>query len=893
MAIVSRIANLFHRSRIDREIDAELRSHIALRIDDNVAAGMTPAEARRDALVRFGNPTAARDRVTAADAAVSLESVLADIRYALRQLARAPGFATVAILTLALGIGANTAVFSVTNTVLLRPLKFPRPDRIVQLEKVAGTELSYSASIPLFLEWRDRNRAFQHIAAYSVLPVGFNLAVKGRPERVLGLPVSADFFRVLGIEPNLGRNLTAEDDREGAQRVAVISESLWHRRYGDDAAIVGKQISLDGEPAIVIGVLPRGFQFLATLPTSSAIEIWTPLRLPAASRDPSGILECIGRLRDGVSPQQAAAQMTALSRRLAIELPAAFPSTGNVELLPLQQRIAEDARPTLLLLLGATGLVLLIACANVANLLAARMPDRAREISVRAALGAGRLRIVRQLLTESLLLALCGGVTGIVLAVLSVRILLAMAPLTISRFGAATLDWRVLLFATFLSVFTGVLFGVLPALRTSGTSAVNALHAASVRRATRGRDSRKVSGLLMVAETALSLVLLAAAGLLIESFLKLQQVNPGFNYRDLTTFETTLPVAKYADPDALERFVEGARQSIERLPDVENAAAVSTLPTQPTINFPFTRADGPALPPGQATGESDEFIVSPAYFKTMQIPLLEGRAITDVDQSHSHGVVVINRALASKFFPGESAIGKRIVIAKNLGPDWADETREVVGVVGDARAIIEEPADPSMYVPFAQVPKHLATILLRTVPVRWAVRMRANSSNTSDQLGNAILSVDSSVPVAEVKPMAALMSDALERWRFNMLLLGAFAGIALALAAIGIYGLMSHTVAQRTQEIGVRMALGAERSQVLALIVKRGMSLACSGAVLGIGAALLLMRLMRSLLFGVSPADPAILAAVSLLLIFTALVACVIPARRAASIDPMRALRNE
>jgi predicted permease len=893
MAIVSRIANLFRRSKIDHEIDAELRSHIGLRIDDNLAAGMTPAEARRDALVRFGNPTATRDRVTAADAAVSLESVLADVRYALRQLARAPGFATVAILTLALGIGANTAVFSVTNTVLLRPLKFPRPDRIVQLEKVTGTELSYSASIPLFLEWRDRNRAFQQIAAYSVLPVGFNLAVKGRPERVLGLSVSADFFRVLGIEPNLGRNLTAEDDREGAPRVAVISESLWHRRYGDDAAIVGKQISLDGEPAIVIGVLPRGFQFLATLPTSNAIEIWTPLRLPAASRDPSGILECIGRLRDGVSPQQAAAQMTALSRRLAIELPAAFPSTGNVELLPLQQRIAEDARPTLLLLLGATGLVLLIACANVANLLSARMADRAREISVRAALGAGRLRIVRQLLTESLLLALCGGVTGIVLAVLSVRILLAMAPLTISRFGAATLDWRVLLFATFLSVFTGVLFGVLPALRTSGTSAVNALHAASVRRATRGRDYRKVSGLLMVAETALSLVLLAAAGLLIESFLKLEQVNPGFNYRDLTTFETTLPVAKYADPDALERFVEGARQSIERLPDVESAAAVSTLPTQPTINFPFTRVDGPVLPPGQATGESDEFIVSPAYFDTMQIPVLEGRAITDVDQSHSHGVVVINRALASKFFPGESAIGKRIVIAKNLGPDWADETREVVGVVGDARAIIEEPADPSMYVPFAQVPKHLATILLRTVPVRWAVRMRANSSNTSDQLGNAILSVDSSVPVAEVKPMAALMSDVLARWRFNMLLLGAFAGIALALAAIGIYGLMSHTVAQRTQEIGVRMALGAERSQVLALIVKRGMSLACSGAVLGIGAALLLMRLMRSLLFGVSPADPAILAAVSLLLIFTALVACVIPARRAASIDPMRALRNE
>jgi predicted permease len=892
MAIVRRIANLFRRSQVDREIDAELRAHIAMRTDDNVEAGMTREQARRDALVRFGNPASTRERVALADSALSLESVLADIRYALRQLRRAPGFAIVAILTLALGIGANTAVFSVTNTVLVRPLGFPRPDRIFQLEKIEGTSIGYSASIPLFLEWRDGNRVFEHVAAYSVLPAALNLAESGRPERVLGLRVSADFFRVLGTEPRLGRNLSADDDREGAEPVALISASLWHRRYRDDPAILGKRILIDGAPATVIGVLAPEFRFLAIEPTASAIEIWTPLRLPAASRDPSGILECIGRLRDGISPQQAAAQLTTLSRRFARDLPPAFPAAGNVGLLPLQQRIAEDARPTLLLLLGATGLVLLIACANVANLLSAKMADRGREVSLRAALGAGRMRIVRQLLTESLLLAISGGAAGLLLAFMSVRILLAMAPLSIARFGVGTLDWRVLSFAAALSLLTGLLFGVLPALRTSGASAVESLRAASLR-STRGTAHRRLSGVLMIAETALSLVLLAAAGLLIESFLKLQQVNPGFNYRHLATFETSLPVARYGDPAALERFLDGGRQGIQRLPGVESVAAVSTLPTQPTINMPFTRTDAPALPPGEATGESDLLVVSSGYFQAMQIPLLEGRAITDEDQAHSPGVVVINRAMANKFFPGESAIGKRIVIAKNLGPDWADESRVVVGVVGDARAVIEQPGDPSMYLPFAQAPRHLVDILLGTLPVRWAVRMRPGSPGTPDGLAGAILSVDSSVPVAEVKPMTELLSDALARWRFNMLLLGAFASIALALAAIGIYGLMSHSVAQRTQEIGIRMALGAKRGKVLALIVGRGMTLAGAGALLGVGAALLLMRLMRSLLFGVSPADPAILFAVSLLLVLVALAACVFPARRAASIDPMQALRNE
>jgi predicted permease len=409
MSLFRRISNLFSRSSVDREIDAELRSHIEMRVEDNVATGMTPGEARRDAMLLFGNLTRTRERVNAVDAVLAVESVFMDTRYAFRQLARSPGFAVATILTISLGVGASTAIFGVVNSVLVRPLSYPHAERIVQTEKVTTTGSSYTASIPLFLYWRDHNRTLQHLAAYSVLPVGFNLAERAMPERIPGLRVSADFFRVLGVTLPLGRNFTKEDDQPGSQRVVILGESLWHRRYNDDRQIVGKSIRIDGEPYTVIGVLPLGFQFLGTMPTSTAVEIWTPLQLPATSRDPRSVLECIGRLNAGVTREQAASEITSLSRQLAADLPTAFPSAGAIALPALQQRITEDARPILMLLFGAVGFVLLIVCANIANLLLARMGNRAGEIGVRNALGASRLRIIRQLLTENLLLALSGG----------------------------------------------------------------------------------------------------------------------------------------------------------------------------------------------------------------------------------------------------------------------------------------------------------------------------------------------------------------------------------------------------------------------------------------------------------------------------------------------------
>jgi putative ABC transport system permease protein len=894
MAIFRRIRNLFSRSQLDEEIDAELLAHIQMRTEDNISSGMAREEARRDARVRFGNHTVLKEQTTAADAALLLESVWDDLRYGLRQLQKSPGFAGTAILTLALGIGPNTAVFSVINGVLLRPLAYPHPERIFQLEKGTATDSSYQASVPLFLKWRRDNNTLKHIAAYSVLPHGFNLAAQGKPERVPGLEVSADFFRVLGIGPKWGRDFSSSEDQAGSEHVAIVSSSLWHRRYASDPNLIGNSITMDGRSYTVIGILPEGFKFLATMPTSGAIEIWTPLEVPRESRDPASILQCIARLKDGVTREEAAAQLTMLGREEAREVAPAFPADGQVTLLKLEQRITGDTRPTLLLLFGAVGFVLLIACANSANLLLARMSSRARELAVRSALGATRARIARQVLTECLLLALMGGSLGLAIAWMSNRVLVAIAPAAIARSSDVRMDWHVLLFALSVSMISGILFGLLPAFGMRGMGAAQALGGSSSRGSTSGTAHRRISSTLVIAQMALSLMLMIAAGLLIESFLKLQSVNPGFDYEHAVTFETTLPLARYGSPAKLDQFIRDLSQRISVLPGVASVAVSSSLPTGPTLEFPFDIEGESRTQPGQPTGQSDYLVTSSDYFRAMRIPILKGRALAESDTAESLRVVVISQAMASKYFPNQNPIGKRIVIAKTMGPDWVDVPRQIVGISGDVKNdSLEEIPQPTMYTPFAQSSPHFLAILLSAVPMHWIVRSNSDPKVLTPQIETAVTSIDPEEPIAEEQTLNDLISSSLARWRFNMLLVGTFAGIALLLAAVGIYGVISYAVTQRTQEIGIRIALGARRGAVFGMVLRQAILLVGSGAAAGLAGVSVLGRVLKGFVYGVSTGNPSVLFAVTGLLSAVGLMAAWKPAHRAAQLNPVEALRGE
>ena len=891
---MSWLSNIFRRRSIYHDLSEELRQHLEEKTDQLMRdQNLTRTEAEQAARRAFGNVTLVEHRSRETWQWTRIESLAADLKYAIRQLRKSPGFAITVILTLAVGIGANTAVFSVMNAVLLRPLAFPQPERIFQMQKVNSAGVNDDTSIPLFFEWRDHSRMLRSVAAYPALPIGFNLAEKGHPERVPGLRVSADFFRVLGVEPRLGRNFARGEDREGAQRVVILSDSLWRRRYSSDAGIVGKTIAIDGQSSTVIGVLPHGFQFLASMPASGVVEIWSPLQLSDSSRDPATTLQTIGRLKDGVTREQAAQEMTALSRRKAREIPELFPADGNINLLPLQQRISGDTRPTLLLLFAAVSIILLIACVNFANLLLARAGERTREISVRAALGATRLRVIRQLLTESVLLSVVGGAVGMFVAVVMCRVLVASAPSALLRAGKVSIDWRVLLFALSVSLLSGIVFGLMPALRLGGVAPADALRESGSRSATGGRVYRRVSNALVIAETAMSLLLLITAGLFIESFAKLREVNPGFDFNHALSFETTLPAAKYGNPAVLDRFLRNASERIQAIPGIDSVAGASSLPTEPTINMPFA-IEGAAAH-DQVSGESDYIAATADYFRAMRIPVLQGRALTLADNVSEAGVVVINHAMAQKFWPNQNPIGKRIVIAASLGPDWIDRPRQIVGVVGDAKAdSFEEDAPPIMYAPFAQLSPHFVSVLLNNIPIRWVARYRnAAPSDLTQQMQAAVESADSEEPIAEVRPLSALLSDALLRWRFNMLLLGAFAAVALLLAAIGLYGVISCTVGQRTHEIGIRMALGAGRASVLRMVMRQAGILIVAGTLIGFAGLVLMSRLLKGFIYGVSPGNAGVLVAVSTLMFLVGVIAAWKPAHRAASIDPMQALRTE
>lgn len=816
-----------------------------------------------------------------------MESLKQDLAYGLRTLVKNPGFTIVAVLALALGTGANTAIFSVVNGVLLRPLPFREPERLVMvwINNTKGNQPQAAFSVPDFLDYRESNGVLEQIASLSF--DDFNLTDGDQPERVQGTMVSANFFSVLGVAAQTGRVFLSAEDQAGADRVVVISNGLWRRRFGGDPALVGQTIQLNGASFTVVGVTPPEFQS-----PEKGDELWVPmsfdatdrLRMPSIST-PEGFkkrsfrfLKSIARLKPGVALDQAQAEMSTIAGRLEQQYPDSNTGMG-INLVPLHRQVVGDIRPALLLLLAAVGLVLLIACANVANLLLARAAARQKEIAIRVAVGAGRARLIRQLLTESVLLALLGGALGTGLAWLGLRLLVGINPANIPRLDAIRIDGRVLGFTLLVSLLTGLVFGLVPALQASRPDLNEALKEGA-RGSTGSIGRRRVRSVLVVTEVALTQMLLIGAGLMIKSFYTLLQVNPGFNAESVLTMQVTLPPVKYAEDSQIMAFYEQALKRIEALPGVQAAGAATSLPlTANSLARRFT-IDGrsPASPNERLSANYGA--ISPEYFRAMGIRLISGRAFTDQDRDKSQQVIIINESMRRRFWPNEDPIGKHISLTAEAGV-----SRAIVGVVSDVKnSSLDSESGLEVYEPYLQFPWSFMAIVVRTAadPLRLAPAVR-----------DEILAVDKAQPVYDVKTMAQIVGDSVSQPRLYMLLLGIFAGIALVLAAVGIYGVMNYSVNQRKHEIGIRMAIGAQRSDIMKMIVGQGMLLATIGVAIGVAAAFLLGRVVEMLLFGVSGRDLSTFIALPFVLVLVALLASYVPARRATRVDPMNALRAE
>ena len=806
-------------------------------------------------------------------------ALLQDLRYGIRTLAKNPGFTVVVVLTLALGIGANTAIFSVVDAVLLRALPYPQSDRLFTVYQTLPQDPAQNAGVsyPNYLDWAQQNEAFESIAAArgNVLA----LSGQGEPAYIQTGSVTSNYFDVLRVRPLLGRTLQASDDALDANPVVVMSESLWRARFGADPAIVGSAITLDQHPITIVGIVPAYFH--PSVPDAAA-QLWVPLRQDGVFSDMRArrgghYLSALGRLKPGVTAAQAQDEMAAMEQRLAEQFPNENKGWG-IRIVSLQADMAGNVRTGLLVLLGAVGFVFLIACANVASLQLARAASRRKEIAIRVALGAGRQRLLRQFLTESVLLSVIGGAVGLLLAYEALQGLIAWLPADLPRISEIHVDARVLAFGLALSVLSGVIFGLAPAWHGTESRLAEALEGA--RGAGEERSSHRARNAFVVAETALAIVLLIGSGLLIRSFARLQQVNVGFNPARLLIAQIGLPRAQYAKPEQWISFYKQTLERMNALPGAQEAAVAVPLPLSDSyINLAFEIEGRP--PHSKSDSPTADFVaISPNYFHVMQVPLLRGREFSNADSENGPQVCVISSSLAQQLFPRENALGQRILIGYP-----ASSAREIVGVVGDVKdSDLAARESAQIYVPFVQNPFWAADI---------AVRSYGNPSALGGALRAQIREIDSALPVAEVRPMAEVIGSSVAQPRFRTALLSLFGAAALLLAAIGIYGVLAYTVAQQTREIGIRMALGANPGKVMRLVLARGLRLAGAGTVIGVLAALMLTQLLNSLLFGVSATDPLTFAAVAGLLLGVALLACYVPARRAMRVDPMVALRYE
>jgi putative ABC transport system permease protein len=815
-----------------------------------------------------------------------MDTLAQDLRYGQRALRKSLGFTAAAVITLALGIGANTAIFTVVNAVLLKPLTFPDADRIVQF-LYPNSLLNNITSIPEFHFYQRQTSVFKEVAAYDFAGPGFNLTGE-RPEQVRGVHVTEGFFRLFGIPMMLGRAFTPQEDLPHGGKVVVLTYGLWQRRFGGDAAIVGKSLSLSNEPYTIVGVVGKDFVF------DPEEDIWLPFQFPPVSEDQNHYFLVAGMLKPGFTVAQANAQLMAAAPQYHREFPRANPRR-QFAVEPLRDSIVGGVRNSLLVLLGAVSLVLLIACANVANLLLVRATGRKREFAIRAALGADRARIVRQLLTEGILLSFAGGILGVALGFVGVRVLLTVSPAGLPHIGedgsAIGVDWRLLAFTLAISLLTGILFGLFPALNASRTDLNSTLKESSNRSGTGFRQG-KTRSLLVISEVSLALVLLIGAALLIRTMIALHGVGPGFDSHNVLTMEMSLNGDRYQKTAGVAKLSRDGRDRLSGIPGVEASAAAFWLPIEVGDGLPFQIVGRPV---NKDCCGSRWMSVSPGYLSLFKIPILRGRDITENDTAAAPGVALINQALANQDWPHEDPVGQHVLIGKALGPEFDTEmVREIVGIVGDTHNTgLGQVPDPMMIVPVAQVPDPYTAVYDDAQPLIWVVRTHGDPYKVIAVVTEQLRLASGGFPVAHIRTMDEVMGRSTARASFNMLLLTIFGAVALVLAAIGIYGLMAYSVEQRTQEMGIRMALGADRSVIRRLVIWQGMRVTLVGVAMGIAAAFGLVRLIASFLFGVKPWDLEVFVSVPLILSSVALLAVCLPAKRASKLDPMQALRTE
>ncbi|HXB66692.1 MAG TPA: ABC transporter permease [Candidatus Acidoferrales bacterium] len=874
MTWLERFSNLFRGEALGRALDEELDFHLEARIGENIRAGMSPQEAERDARRRFGNRTLAKERSREMDIVAGLETVGQDVRYALRSLRRSPGFTATAVLALALGVGANTAVFTVVNGVLLRPLPFPEAQRLTLISyRPTRGPFHYQPSMAdaHYVAFRRQNQAYERTATFAGETM--TLTGAGDPVRLQAAAVTPDFFPTLRVNASLGRTFLADEDQKGSDQVALLSDTLWRSRFGADANVLGKTIVVDGARRKVVGVMPPGFAFGLGSPRDAGL--WTPLNAAPDGHN-SFSRPVVGRLKPGVTPQQAKAELDAWVRGL----PAERGRDGMLaETLPLKDLLVGDIRSSLLIFAGAVAFVLLIACANVANLLLMRAASRQQEIGVRGALGASRWRLIRQLLTESLLVSLAGGTAGLALAALGVRLLLRMAPAgKIPRLPEIHIDGWVLAFTFGVVALTGIAFGLAPAFQATRRSLRAGLTAGGRTNTARGEGLR---GALVVLEIAMALVLLTGAGLMLKSFVRMRSVNPGFRAENVLTMTVDLPDSVYRTPNELKAFHALTLDKLASLPGVVAVGAVNWMPFAGALVTGDFQIEGR---PRSSHGWADKPGVSPGYFRAVGIPLLKGRYFTERDSASAPGVVIVSQSVGQRLWPGEDPIGKRISMEDHPKPeDWLT----IVGVVDDIRqSDLKLKPSATVYQPYTQVPR--AGFLSH---MSFLVRTAANPQSLAPAFRAVLKEVDRDQPVESVAAMEDVVGAAVAEPRFQGRLLAVFAALALALSVIGIYGVQSYSVAERTHEIGIRMALGAPQNAVLRMVLRRTLGLAAAGVALGTAGALAVTGVIGKFLFQVTPTDPATFAAVAAVLAASAVLAALLPARRAAKVDPMITLR--